>query len=97
MPKPFICPRCGFDCELVPRHDCEPPTVADAQVTVTQATIRCEAVTQFAHHLMRKVDLLMAQGIKAEAEKICAEIQRRAHKRANLVRNQANNGDHDET
>ena len=23
MPKPFICPKCGFDCELAPSHDCD--------------------------------------------------------------------------
>lgn len=22
MPNPFICPKCGFDCELAPRHNC---------------------------------------------------------------------------
>lgn len=22
MPKPFTCPKCGFDCELAPRHNC---------------------------------------------------------------------------
>lgn len=71
----------------------QPSLSAEVQagMALRDATLRCEAVMQFAHHLMLKVDLLMAQGILAEAEKTCAKIQRRAHKRANWVRN------HDQT
>lgn len=37
--RPMLCPKCGYDCDLSPRHDCEDELVRAAQEVLGRVDI----------------------------------------------------------